>query len=118
MRFNINSVLTIWGSMARERGCKGYPTMESFMREAPKQVYRVMQLDDETYFLIDRLFLQLYELEPLQYKIIRDRYIKQMENREICRQLHIGKGQFDLALACAKAFISGALVAKEIKVWV
>lgn len=117
MRFNINSVLIVWGNMAREKGCKGYPTMESFMREAPKQIHRVMRLDDEAYLAIDRVFIQLYQLEPLQYQILRDKYIKQMENREICRQLHIGRSQFDLAFACAKAFIAGAITAKAVQVW-
>lgn len=117
MQFNINSVLIVWGNMAREKGCKGYPTMESFMRESPREQGGIMRLDDSTFFTIDGLFIQLYEREPLQYQILRDKYIRRLENREICRQLHIGKSQFDLALACAKSFIAGGITAKAIQIW-
>lgn len=86
------------------------------MREAG-QAHGIRRLDDATFLAIDRVFVQLYEREPLQYQILRDKYIQQMENREICRQLHIGRSQFDLAFACAKAFIAGAITAKEVQVW-
>ncbi|MGX2974470.1 antiterminator Q family protein [Ursidibacter arcticus] len=117
MLFNINNVLIVWGKMGRDKGCKGYPTMENFMRESPSETNRVMRLDDATFLTIDRLFIQLYELNQLQYEILRDKYIKQLENREICRQLHISKSQFDLSLACAKSFITGGIKAKELQIW-
>lgn len=117
MRFNINSVLVVWGNMGREKGCKGYPTMESFMRESPSDVSHIMRLDDSTFLTIDGLFIQLHEAEPLQYQILRDKYLKRLENVEICRQLHISKSKFDLSLACAKSFIAGGITAKEIRIW-
>lgn len=111
MLIDIHSVLVIWGQMASERGCKGYPTMESFVKETP-HTGSGRRLDEATFLEIDRLFIQLFKQNETQFLVLRDRYIKRLERREIQRQLHLGKSQFDFALAQGKAFICGGLAAK------
>lgn len=35
MEIDVKSVLKLWGDYVRFTDCKGYPTMQSFMRESP-----------------------------------------------------------------------------------
>ncbi|HDL3961997.1 TPA: hypothetical protein PW619_002426, partial [Mannheimia haemolytica] len=49
MQIDVKGVLNLWGGYVRFTDCKGYPTMQAFMRESPqertKQRY-LARLDD------------------------------------------------------------------------
>ena len=36
MQIDVKRVLMLWGGYVRFTGCRGYPTMQSFMRESPE----------------------------------------------------------------------------------
>lgn len=119
MIFNIQSILVSWAAnWAREKGCKGYPTLQLFAREMPQpSKYRVIRLSDADYMEIDRQLLQLHDFDLVQYQILMAVYLQDVDDREIWRALELGKPKFYRELSKALAFMSGALLAREIKIY-
>lgn len=119
MIFRIESILAVWASTwAREKGCKGYPTLQSFAREMPRTIkHRTIRLDDKTCEEIDRQLLKLHDFNLRQYQILMAKYLQDVDDREIWRELGINKAKFYRELDKALAFMSGALIAVEIKIY-
>lgn len=119
MIFRIESILAVWATTwAREKGCKGYPTLQSFAREMPRTIkHRTIRLDDKTCEEIDRQLLKLHDFNLRQYQILMAKYLQDIDDREIWQKMEIGKTTFRKELDKAKAFISGALLAKKIKIY-
>lgn len=118
MVINIHSVLVIWGQMAREKGCKGYPTMESFCRESTSQGTSSIRLSDDTFFAIDKLFIALYDHDITQFQILRNKYIKGQDDVESYKSLNLNRRTYFTYLAYAKAFVTGGIIGRDIQVWV
>lgn len=120
MQIDIHSVLTIWGKQwARYKDCKGYPSLQPFMREAPKQsnYYGVMRLGDETCLAIDKQIRNLHEANLVQYQILMAKYYLRLEDRESWKILGLSKAGFYRQLDNAKSFILGALLAVEVRLY-
>lgn len=119
MILRIESILSIWAkTWAREKGCKGYPTLQSFAREMPQTIkHRAIRLDDKTCEEIDRQLLKLHDFDLRQYQILMAVYLQDIDDRVIWQETGIGKTAFRKELDKAKAFMSGALMAKEIKIF-
>lgn len=118
MILRIESILSIWAkTWAREKGCKGYPTLQAFSRETPRTVHRVMRLDDKTCLEIDRQVMKLHDFNLRQYQILMAKYLQDVDDREIWQELGINKAKFYRELDKALAFMSGALMAVEIKIY-
>lgn len=119
MIFSIESILIAWAkTWAREKGCKGYPTLQSFAREMPREErHRVIRLSDADCMEIDRQLMKLHDFNLQEYQILLAVYLQDIDDREIWQTMGIGKTTFRKALDKAKAFMSGALIAKEIKIY-
>lgn len=117
MQININSVLTIWGKQwARYTDCKGYPSLEPFMQEAPKQsnYYGVMRLNDETCLAIDKLVRHLHEQNLVQYQILMAKYYLKIPDKKIWKTLNFGKSKFYEELSAASSFMLGGLLGANV----
>lgn len=119
MIFRIESILVVWATTwAREKGCKGYPALQSFAREMPTVVkHRAIRLSDEDCLEIDRQLRKLHDFNLVQYQILMAVYLQDIDDREIWRTMGLSKAKFYRELEKAKAFMSGALIAREIKVY-
>lgn len=120
MKIDIHSVLTIWGKQwARYKDCKGYPSLQPFMREAPKQsnYYGVMSLDDETCLAIDKQIRNLHDTNLVQYQILMAKYYLRWEDKDVWRELGFSQRKYYNELSCAKSFILGALLAIEVQLY-
>lgn len=120
MIFRIESILAVWATTwAREKGCKGYPTLQSFVREMPQTIkHRAIRFDDKTCEEIDRQVMKLHDFDLRQYQILMAVYLQEIDDCEIWQTMEIGKTTFRKELDKAKAFMSGALFGKEIKIYV
>lgn len=119
MIFSIESLLAAWANTwAREKGCKGYPTLQSFAREMERDSYPNTRPDDSTCLEIDKQVMKLHDFNLRQYQILMAVYLQRIEHREIWKTLGIGSKTFYLELKAAKSFIAGALIAKEVKIFI
>ncbi|AGI35694.1 TPA: hypothetical protein PWY45_002452 [Mannheimia haemolytica] len=145
MLIDIKGVLNLWGSFVRFTDCKGYPTMQAFMRESPqereKQRY-LPRLDDDTLAKVDRQIrkldpagkakaylanlakpndkreeLESLESDELQFAILYLRYVAGLENKPIWQKLSLSKGAFENELRLAERFVEGVLIGSEIRLF-
>lgn len=145
MLIDIKGVLNLWGSFVRFTDCKGYPTMQSFMRESPqertKQRY-LPRLDDDTLAKVDQQIrkldptgkakaylanlakpndkreeLESLEGDELQFTILYLRYVAGLENKPIWQKLSLSKTAYHTELLLAERFVEGVLVGSEVRLF-
>ena len=117
MQIDVKRVLMLWGGYVRFTDCRGYPTMQSFMRESPEirtQRRYLMRLDDETLEKVDK---QVRKLDELSFKILFLRYVAGLEHNMIWRKVELCKPTYEKHLMLAEKFVEGALAGAEIKLF-
>lgn len=120
MRIDVKSVLILWGGYVRFTDCKGYPTMQAFMRESPqertKRLYLV-RLDDDTLEKVDRQMRKLQANDKRQFDILFLKYVSGFENKQVWQKLSLSKGVFENELRLAERYVEGALAGSEIRLF-
>lgn len=116
----VKRVLLLWGSYVRYTDCKGYPTMQSFMRECPENVKRrhLPRLDDETMAVVDKLVRKLKQDNKQQFEMLFWRYVVQLEHKEVWRKLSLHPETYKKEIRLAERFVAGALAGSEIRLLV
>ncbi|MDD0822987.1 antiterminator Q family protein [Mannheimia sp. AT1] len=120
MLIDIKGVLNLWGSFVRFTDCKGYPTMQAFMRESPQERTRqryLPRLDDDTLEKADRQIQKLKVDNKLQFDIIFLKYVAGFENKQIWQKLSLSKTAYHTELLLAERFVEGVLVGSEIRLF-
>ena len=121
MQIDVKRVLMLWGGYVRFTDCRGYPTMQSFMRESPEmrtQRRYLMRLDDETLEKVDKQVRKLKEKNEQHLDILFSRYVCGLDYRQAVKRAGISSRTYDGQLALAEYFVEGALIGAEIKIFV
>ena len=121
MQIDVKRVLMLWGGYVRFTGCRGYPTMQSFMRESPEmrtQRRYLMRLDDETLEKVDKQVRKLKEKNEQHFDILFSRYVCGLDYRQAVKRTGMSSRTYDGQLALAEYFVEGALIGAEIKIFV
>lgn len=120
MQIDVKRVLVLWGGFVRFTDCRGYPTMQSFMRESPevgsKRRY-LARLDDDTLAKVDKQVRYLEQYYTQQFQLLFYRYVCGYEPKEVWRKLSLSKGTYENELRLAERFVEGALVGGEINLF-
>ena len=117
MQIDVKRVLMLWGGYVRFTDCKGYPTMQSFMRESPEMRTKrryLARLDDDTLEKVDIQIRYLEQHSPRQFDLLFFRYVCGYEPNHVWRKLSLSKGSYENELRLAERFVEGALVGSQI----
>lgn len=121
MQIDVKRVLMLWGGFVRFTDCRGYPTMQSFMRESPEvrsQRRYLARLDDDTLEKVDKQVRYLEQYYTQQFQLLFYRYVCGYEPKEVWRKLDISRSAFFEQQALAESFVAGALCGAEIKLFI
>ncbi|QNS14555.1 antiterminator Q family protein [Mannheimia bovis] len=120
MQIDVKGVLSLWGGYVRFTDCKGYPTMQAFMRESPqertKQRY-LARLDDDTLENVDRQMRKLQANDKRQFDVLFYKYAVGLENKQVWQRLSLSRGVFENELRLAERFVEGALIGCEVRLF-
>ncbi|MDW1110253.1 antiterminator Q family protein [Mannheimia haemolytica] len=120
MQIDVKGVLSLWGGYVRFTDCKGYPTMQAFMRESPqertKQRY-LARLDDDTLEKVDRQMRKLQANDKRQFDVLFYKYAVGLENKQVWQKLSLSKTSYHTELLLAERFMEGALAGSEIRLF-
>lgn len=118
MQIDVKCVLMLWGGYVRFTDCRGYPTMQSFMRESPEmrtQRRYLMRLDDETLEKVDKQLRYLEKYYEQQFQILFLRYACGFEPKQCWNKLGLSRSIFFEQQALAERFVEGVLAGSEIR---
>ena len=118
MQIDVKRVLMLWGGYVRFTDCRGYPTMQSFMRESPEmrtQRRYLMRLDDETLEKVDKQLRYLEKYYERQFQILFLRYACGFEPKQCWHKLGLSRSIFFEQQALAARFVEGVLAGSEIR---
>lgn len=119
MQIDVKRVLVLWGGFVRFTDCRGYPTMQSFMRESPEvrsQRRYLARLDDDTLEKVDKQVRKLKEKNEQHFDILFSRYVCGLSYKEALKRANVPRRIYDSYLALAEYFVEGALAGAEIKI--
>ncbi|QIM62868.1 antitermination protein [Pasteurellaceae bacterium Orientalotternb1] len=108
----IDDVLNVWvRRWASEKGCKGYPSLQSFMRESANQVTRfsINELDERTYVRIDEAVKVLHDRNFDAYQVLMAVFLQRQERKVICETIGISPKTYHERLNAAKSFMEGSI---------
>lgn len=109
---SIDDVLNVWvRRWASHRDCKGYPSLQSFMRESAKPIirYTISELDEGTYVRIDEAVKVLHDRNLEVYQVLMAVFLQRQDRQSICNAMMISKTTFHERLNAAKSFMEGAM---------
>lgn len=112
LHIKIDDILYVWvRRWASHKGCKGYPSLQSFMREAQSAMtyYTISELTEEQYLKIDKAILELHNRNVEAYQVLMAVFLQGHSKREICDVMSISSTTFDNRLRTAKDFMEGAI---------
>lgn len=112
LNVGIDDVLNVWARRwASQRDCKGYPSLQPFMREGqnnPKR-YAFDELDDDTYMQIDKAVSMLHDLNLEAYQVLMAVFLQRQDKKAICNELKIVGTTYDNRLRTGRDFMQGAV---------
>ncbi|EQA95290.1 ECF sigma factor family protein [Glaesserella parasuis 29755] len=96
---------------ASHRGCRGYPSLQSFMPEATAQItkYSIDELSEEHYLKLDEAVMTLHDLNLEAYQVLMAVFLQGQDKKNICLEMHISPRTFDRRLRTARDFMEGAV---------
>lgn len=112
LHISIDDVLNVWvRRWASEKGCKAYPSLQSFMRESPCTLtrYTIAELDEQSYVKIDQAVTILHNLNLEAYQVLMAVFLQYKDKKEICEAMMISFTTFDNRLRTARDFMQGAV---------
>lgn len=112
LNVGIDDVLNVWARRwASHRDCRGYPSLQPFMREGQNNPtrYALDELDDETYMRIDEAVAMLHDLHLEAYQVLMAVFLQRQEKKEICQTLQIAWTTYDNRLRTGRDFMQGAV---------
>lgn len=108
----IEDILNTWvRRWASYKGCKGYPSLQSFAKESPRVLsrYSINELSDATYLSIDKA-VEILRIEDLEaYQILMAIYLQGQGEKAIREAMEIARSTYFNKLNKAKAFMEGAV---------
>lgn len=90
LNVSIDDILNVWvRRWASQKDCRGYPSLQSFMRESQNTItrYTISELDEPTYIRIDEAVLMLHDLELEAYQVLMAVKLQGKERQEICETI-------------------------------
>ena len=114
---SIDDVLNVWvRRWASHRDCKGYPSLQSFMRESAKPIirYTISELDERTYVRIDEAVKVLHDRNLEVYQVLMAKFLQRQDKKEICTAMAISPRTFDSKLSEGRMFMEGAVFGSRI----
>lgn len=112
LNVGIDDVLNVWvRRWASQRDCRGYPSLQPFMRESLNKLtrYSISELDDQTYIRIDQAIEILRNRDLLTYQILMAKFLQRHDKKTICDTMLIAPRTFDSRLAEGRMFMEGAI---------
>ncbi|MFK5158002.1 ECF-type sigma factor [Glaesserella parasuis] len=112
LHISIDDILNVWvRRWASHRGCRGYPSLQSFMPEATAQItkYSIDELSEEHYLKLDEAVMTLHDLNLEAYQVLMAVFLQGQDKKNICLEMHISPRTFDRRLRTARDFMEGAV---------
>lgn len=112
LHINIDDVLHVWvRRWASHRGCRGYPSLQSFMRESKVVItrYSICDLAEDDYIKIDDAVMTLHDLNLEAYQVLMAVFLQGQDKKNICLEMQISPRTFDRRLRTARDFMEGAV---------
>lgn len=112
LHINIDDVLKVWvRRWASHRGCRGYPSLQSFARESNVVItrYSICDLAEEDYIKIDNAVMTLHDLNLESYQVLMAVFLQGQDKKNICLEMQISPRTFDRRLRTARDFMEGAV---------
>lgn len=112
LHISIDDVLNVWvRRWASERGCKAYPSLQSFMRESANVItrYSIAELDEASYWRIDEAVMTLHDLHLEAYQVLMAVFLQRQDRWTICTEMRISPKTYHDRLNTAKSFMQGAV---------
>lgn len=109
---SIDDVLNVWvRRWASHRDCKGYPSLQPFMRESAKPIirYTISELDERTYVRIDEAVKVLHDRNLEVYQVLMAVFLQRQDRKVICETIGISPKTYHERLNAAKSFMEGAV---------
>ncbi|MDO9677050.1 ECF-type sigma factor [Glaesserella parasuis] len=112
LHISIDDILRVWvRRWASHRGCRGYPSLQSFMREATAQItkYSIDELSEEQYLKLDEAVMTLHDLNLEAYQVLMAVFLQGQDKKNICLEMQISPRTYDNRLRTARDFMEGAV---------
>lgn len=112
LHINIDDVLKVWvRRWASHRGCRGYPSLQSFARESNVVItrYSICDLAEEDYIKIDNAVMTLHDLNLESYQVLMAVFLQRQDRKAICETIDISPKTYHERLNAAKSFMEGAV---------
>ncbi|MDO9810946.1 antitermination protein, partial [Glaesserella parasuis] len=98
LHISIDDILNVWvRRWASHRGCRGYPSLQSFMSEATVKItkYSIDELSEEHYLKLDEAVMTLHDLNLEAYQVLMAVFLQGQDKKNICLEMHISPTTFD-----------------------
>lgn len=118
VQIKIKPFLAGWGANVRFSECRGFPRMQSFMRESPLNQSRVrpMIINDDDLELVAKAVNYLAEHYPQQHDALFYRYVYGLDVADVFKKLQVSATTGKSILAKAEQSIELSLVGAQIRV--
>ena len=112
LHISIDDILHVWARRwASHKECRGYPSLQSFMRESPCiiQRYSITDLSEKNYIFIDNALDALRKHDLCAYQVLMAVYLQGQPRKAICQAMDISAKTYYEWLNAGKYFMSGAV---------
>lgn len=112
LHISIDDILHVWvRRWASHRGCRGYPSLQSFARESKVVItrYSICDLAEENYIKIDDAVMTLHDLNLEAYQVLMAVFLQGQDKKNICLEMQISPRTYDNRLRTARDFMEGAV---------
>ncbi|MDD2172260.1 ECF-type sigma factor [Glaesserella parasuis] len=112
LHISIDDILHVWvRRWASHRGYRGYPSLQSFMRESKVVItrYSICNLAEEAYIKLDEAVMTLHDLNLEAYQVLMAVFLQGQDKKNICLEMQISPRTYDNRLRTARDFMEGAV---------
>ncbi|MDG6857089.1 antiterminator Q family protein [Glaesserella parasuis] len=111
LHISIDDILHVWARRwASHKECRGYPSLQSFMREVEvKRSYSISELTEDEYLKIDTAVITLHDLDLEAYQVLMAVFLQGQNKQSTCLEMQIAPRTFDRRLRTARDFMERAV---------
>ena len=114
----IETWLKCWGRWSNVEECKGFPRKSAGICGADIKLDNLknFSLSEDMAIEIDNAITKLSKHNDRLLNVAKLVYVHKLQKKDVGLALHISKAQVNNDLSCVKAYVAGAIEAKDISI--